>query len=67
MTKKKSKKTKAEKPAETLSEAVGLNKIFENERLSFFVGVLLFIIAIYTTLAFISFLNTGAADQSVID
>ncbi len=67
MTKKKSKKTKAEKPAETLSEAVGLNKIFDNERLSFFVGVLLFIIAIYTTLAFISFLNTGAADQSVID
>ena len=67
MSKKKSKKTKAEKPATSFTEALGLNKIFDNERLNFFFGVLLLILAAYTTLAFISFFTTGAADQSIIE
>ena len=67
MAKKKSNKTKAEKPSMNLAEALGLNKIFENERLNFFIGVLLFVLAIYTTISFVSFFTTGAADQSIID
>ena len=67
MTKKKSNKSKAEKPATSLSEAIGFNKLFENERLNFFLGVLLFVASIYMALAFASFFTTGAADQSVIE
>ena len=46
MAKKKTQKTKAEKPAVNLSEALGIDKILNNERLKFFVGLLLFIVAI---------------------
>ena len=67
MSKKKAKKTKAEKPATNFSEALGLNKIFDNERLNFFIGVLLLILVAYMTMAFISFFTTGAADQSIIE
>ncbi|MBR6826588.1 MAG: DNA translocase FtsK 4TM domain-containing protein [Prevotella sp.] len=67
MSKKKTKKTKTEKHAATFSEALGVNKIFDNERLNFFIGVLLLILAAYTTMAFISFFTTGAADQSIIE
>ncbi len=67
MSKKKTKKTKTEKHATTFTEALGVNKIFDNERLNFFIGVLLLILAAYTTMAFISFFTTGAADQSIIE
>ena len=67
MTKKKSNKSKAEKSAVSLSETLGFNKLFENERLNFFLGVLLFVASIYMALAFASFFTTGAADQSVIE
>ena len=67
MSKKKTKKTKTEKHATTFAEALGVNKIFDNERLNFFIGVLLLILAAYTTMAFISFFTTGAADQSIIE
>ena len=67
MTKKKSNNSKSKKPSISLSEAIGINKIFENERLIFFIGVLLFILSIYTALAFISYFTTGAADQSIIE
>ena len=67
MAKKKTQKTKAEKPAVNLSEALGIDKILNNERLNFFVGLLLFLVAIYMTLSFVSFFTTGAADQSFIE
>ena len=67
MSKKKTKKTKTEKHATTFTEALGVNKIFDNERLNFFIGVLLLILAAYTTMAFVSFFTTGAADQSIIE
>ena len=67
MSKKKSKKTKTESHAASFSEALGVNKIFDNERLNFFIGILLLILAAYMTMAFISFFTTGAADQSIID
>ena len=67
MGKKKNQKGKQESLSINLSEALGIDKIFHNERLNFFIGILLFIIAIYMSLSFISFFNTGAADQSIIE
>ena len=67
MTKKKSTKTRAEKPKINLLEALGIDKIIYNERLNFIIGALLFIVSIYMALAFCSFFATGAADQSIIE
>ena len=67
MTKKKNKKAKAEKPAMNLAEALGIDKIWGNERLTFTTGLLLLIVSIYMVLAFLSYFTTGAADQSVIE
>jgi len=52
---------------QSLSETLGFDKIFHNERLNFFIGVLLFAFSIYMALAFGSFFVTGAADQSIIE
>ena len=46
---------------------LGIKHIFQDERLSFALGILLVIIAIYLTLAFVSYFTTGAADQSLIE
>ena len=67
MTKKKNSKARAEKPATTFVEALGIDKILYNERLNFFIGALLFVVSIYMALSFVSFLTTGAADQSFIE
>ena len=65
--KKKSNKTRVDKPASSLADALGFGKLLHNERLNFFIGVVLFIVSIYAALAFVSYFFTGAADQSVID
>jgi len=67
MAKKKSNKTRVDKPASSLADALGFGKLLHNERLNFFIGVVLFIVSIYAALAFVSYFFTGAADQSVID
>ena len=67
MAKKKSNKQKTSKQSVSFAEALGINKIFQNERLIFYLGVILFVLAIYMTLAFISFFTTGADDQSIIE
>ncbi len=66
MAKKKSTKSN-DKTASSFKEALGLDKIFYNERVNFILGVCLFVIAIYLAWAFVSYLVTGAADQSLID
>lgn len=63
----KKKQQKKEQTASSFLDAIGFKNIFENERLNFFVGLLLFILAGYLVLAFISYLSTGAADQSMIE
>ena len=65
MAKKKTSKT-SEKTATTLREALGIDKIFFNERINFVVGFCLLIVAGYLIWAFISYFTTGAADQSLI-
>lgn len=66
MTKKKTTKSSAKATA-TFSEAIGIDKIFSNERINFVLGFCILIIAIYFIWAFISYFVTGAADQSLIE
>ena len=56
MAKKKSNKTAAS-PSMNLAEVLSIDKIFHNERLNFFIGILLFILSIYTAIAFVSFFS----------
>ena len=44
-----------------------IKDIFQDEKFNFVIGLLLVVIAIYLTLAFVSYLSTGAADQSLIE
>ena len=66
MAKKKSIKT-SDKTATSLREALGIEKIFYNERINFIIGFCLLFIAGYLTWAFVSYFSTGAADQSLIE
>ena len=66
MAKKKTSKA-SEKTASSLREALGIDKIFFNERINFVIGFCLLIIAGYLIWAFISYFATGAADQSLIE
>ena len=61
------KRKKSEHTASSLAEAIGFKNLFHNERLNFFIGLLLVIISVYLILAFISYFTTGAADQSMIE
>ena len=63
----KKKKGNKSQPAAGFMEAVGFKNIFDNERINFFIGLLLFALAGYLTLAFVSYFTTGAADQSLIE
>jgi S-DNA-T family DNA segregation ATPase FtsK/SpoIIIE len=67
MAKKKTVKTSREKTASSFREAIGIEKIFNNERLNFVLGFCLLFIAGYLVWAFVSFFVTGAADQSIIE
>ena len=66
MAKKKTTKT-TDSPASSFKEAIGLDKIFNNERINFVIGFFLLIVAVYLTWAFVSYLVTGEADQSLIE
>lgn len=48
-------------------EAVGAKNIFQNEKINFILGVVVFAVAIYLILSFVSFFSTGAADQTLIE
>ena len=65
--KKKTTTSPKESAATSLTDALGMDKIFHNERLNFYLGILLFIVAGYLIWAFISYFSTGAADQSLIE
>jgi len=66
MAKKKSSKASGKKVS-TFGEALGFNNIFHNERINFVIGLLLLLIAGYLIWAFVSYLVTGVADQSLIE
>ncbi len=60
------KKKKSEHPAKSLSEAVGFSTIFNNEKIDFLLGLITFAVAVFVTLAMISFFSTGNVDQSTL-
>ena len=43
------------------------NKIFNNDKIDFILGLLLLLVAVVVTIAMISFLSTGKADQSILE
>ena len=53
--------------AKSFSEAIGLQYIFNNTITDFFLGLALLVVAVVMILAMISFLSTGAADQSLLE
>ncbi|MBO5185699.1 MAG: DNA translocase FtsK 4TM domain-containing protein [Prevotella sp.] len=57
------KKTKAY----SFSNVLGINNIFNNEKINFIIGLSAFVFAVFLILSFISFFSTGAADQSLIE
>ncbi len=71
MSKQKKKKTvKAAEPRPSMVQAMGLERvtqIFQNERLWFFTGMVLFAVACCMALSFISFFTTGQQDVSIIE
>jgi S-DNA-T family DNA segregation ATPase FtsK/SpoIIIE len=60
--------TKSKKPTESTQKKKS-EKIpfFRNEKIRFILGSIIFLVAIYFLIAFISFLFYGAADQSKLD
>ena len=60
-------KKRNDKKVKNSSGRSGFPGIFQDERLSFAIGILLVVVAIYLTLAFASYFTTGAADQSLIE
>jgi len=65
MAKKKTSKTSGK--STTFSEAIGINNLFNNERINFVIGFCLLFIAGYLAWAFVSYFFTGSADQSMIE
>ena len=60
-------KKRTERKANSFGEAIGLQYIFNNTITDFFLGLALIGIAIVTIIAMVSFLNTGYADQSILE
>ena len=60
-------KKRTERKAKSFGEAIGLQYIFNNTITDFFLGLALIGIAIVTIIAMVSFLNTGYADQSILE
>ena len=60
-------KKRTEGKAKSFGEAIGLQYIFNNTITDFFLGLALIGIAIVTIIAMVSFLNTGYADQSILE
>ena len=58
-------KKKSERKSKTFTEALGLNNII-NDKTGFVVGLILLCVAVYICVAFFSYFNTGAADQSLV-
>jgi hypothetical protein len=58
-------KKKKEKTPKTFSEAIGAHYII-NDKTGFVLGIVLFCLALYVLVAFISYFSTGEADQSLV-
>ena len=59
-------KKKQAKAAKNFSEAIGFGNIFKNDIFNFIFGFVLLLLAVYVTIAFVSYFSTGQADQSLL-
>ena len=68
---KKKKEKKSQKSSSSssssLSSVLSFDKIFHNETINFTLGIAVVLVAVFLSLAFVSYLSTGAADQSMIE
>ncbi len=60
-------KKRPKRKQKSFSEAIGIKYIFGNETTDFFLGLILFAIAIFMIIAMISYFSTGQADQSMLE
>ncbi len=60
-------KKKNEKKSKSFYEAIGLQYLFNNTITDFFLGLALFLVAAIVFIAMVSFLSTGAKDQSILE
>ena len=67
MAKKKKEKKSQKSNDSSLSSVLSFDKIFHNETINFTLGIAMVLVALFMALAFISYLSTGAADQSMIE
>lgn len=51
----------------SFGEAVGIRNRFENDTVNFFIGLVLLAVSVYLIIAMVSYLTTGAADQSILE
>lgn len=58
---------KSSRQAKSFGEAIGLQYLYNNEKIDFFLGLILFVVAIYMIISMVSFFSTGAADQSMME
>ncbi len=63
---KKRTKTKAQSQSVNYKKAIGLDAMFANEKTNFTVGFTILMLAIYIIMAFFSYFNTAAEDQSLV-
>ncbi len=61
------KKTMRKTTKSTFADAIGIKYIFDNTITDFFLGLLLFAVSVVTLIAMVSYLYTGAADQSILE
>lgn len=62
-----SSRKKSHKSNASFFDAIGCSNFFQNEKINFFIGILLLCIGIFMIISFISFFTTGFADQSTIN
>ena len=67
MAKKKKEKRSQKSSGGSQKSVLSFDKIFHNETLNFTLGIAVVLVAVFMSLAFISYLSTGAADQSMIE
>lgn len=62
------KKTKKKPQAQpSYSSALGFKSFFTNEKTNFTAGIILLAMAVYISIAFVSFLNTAELDQDIVN
>ena len=64
---KKGTSTKETTSSNRFGSVIGLQKLLDNEKFDFILGLFSFITAFYIIIAFVSFLKTGQADQSILE